>query len=152
MKNILLYRTSQGRNLSNVISESPFAWVSNKEHLEGWTMVAVETVANGDSRSTYEKVLFWLVVFGLVVQEILFYLGCSSRPRTKYCFPSPYTISIPLSPSPYELGRQPCWVACLFECVSVVMFKCEGLRLNAGASWIQANFCTFPPRPINWGH
>ncbi len=35
-----------------------------------------------------KAVLFWLVVFGLVVpvQEILFYLGCSSRPRTKYCF------------------------------------------------------------------
>jgi hypothetical protein len=31
---------------------------------------------------------------------------------------SPYTISIPLSPSPSKLGRQPCWAACLLVCVS----------------------------------
>ncbi len=29
-----------------------------------------------------------------------------------------YTISIPLSPSPSKLGRQPCWVACLLVSVS----------------------------------
>ncbi len=29
-----------------------------------------------------------------------------------------YSISIPFSPLPSKLGRQPCWVACLFVCVS----------------------------------
>jgi hypothetical protein len=33
-------------------------------------------------------------------------------------FPSPYTISILLSPPPSKLDRQPCWVACLSVCVS----------------------------------
>jgi hypothetical protein len=33
-------------------------------------------------------------------------------------FSSSYTISMPLSPSPSKLGRQPCWVACLLVCVS----------------------------------
>jgi hypothetical protein len=33
-------------------------------------------------------------------------------------FSSPYTILIPLSPSPSKLGSQPCWVACLLVWVS----------------------------------
>ncbi len=33
-------------------------------------------------------------------------------------FFSPYTLSIPLSPSPSKLGRQPSWVACLLVGVS----------------------------------
>jgi hypothetical protein len=36
----------------------------------------------------------------------------------KIFFSSPYTISIPLSASPNNLGRQPCWVACLVVSVS----------------------------------
>ncbi len=32
-------------------------------------------------------------------------------------FSSSYTISIPVSPSPRKLGKQPCWVACLLVCV-----------------------------------
>jgi hypothetical protein len=47
-ENILLYLISQGRNLSNVISESPFASVSIKETIKGWPLVTVETEANGD--------------------------------------------------------------------------------------------------------
>jgi hypothetical protein len=37
----------------------------------------------------------------------------------KLFFSSPYTVSIPLSPSTSKLGRQPCWVACLLVYVSV---------------------------------
>ncbi len=33
-------------------------------------------------------------------------------------FSSPYTMSIPLSPSPRKPGRQTYWVACLYVCVS----------------------------------
>jgi hypothetical protein len=33
-------------------------------------------------------------------------------------FSSPYTISVHLSPSPSQLGRQSCLVASLFVCVS----------------------------------
>ncbi len=36
----------------------------------------------------------------------------------KNIFSSPYTVSIPLSPSPIKLGRQPCWVTGLLVCVS----------------------------------
>ncbi len=35
-------------------------------------------------------------------------------------FSSPYTISMPLTPSPSELGRQPCLVAFLLICVSAI--------------------------------
>ncbi len=47
----------------------------------------------------------------------LFCLGCSSRP-SKNTFSSPYTIPIPLSPSPSKLDGQPCLVARLLMCVS----------------------------------
>jgi hypothetical protein len=61
-----------------------------------------------------------------------FLVGWSCRVRTRdFCsalaalvgpvqniFSSPYTISIPLSPSPCKLGRKPCWEACLLVCVS----------------------------------
>ncbi len=49
---------------------------------------------------------------------VIFRLGCSSRPSTKYFFSSAYSISILLSPSPSKLGRQPCGVACLLVFVS----------------------------------
>ncbi len=48
----------------------------------------------------------------------LFCLGCSSRPRTKCFFSSPYTVSLNLYPSSSKLGRQSCWVACLLISVS----------------------------------
>jgi hypothetical protein len=38
--------------------------------------------------------------------------------QCKIFFSSPYIISIPLSLSTSELGRQTCWVACLLVCVS----------------------------------
>jgi hypothetical protein len=55
----------------------------------------------------------------LIGSLVLFCLGCSSRPWTKYFFPHRTLFcSIPLSPSPRKLDRQPCWVACLLVCVS----------------------------------
>ncbi len=56
-------------------------------------------------------VLRWLVHRGMSCryQRFFFCLGCSSRPSLS----SPYTFSIPFPPSPSQLGRQPCWVACL---------------------------------------
>ncbi len=51
-------------------------------------------------------------------KRFLLCLGCSGQSNTKYFFPLPYTISMPLSSSPSSLGRQPCWVACLLVCVS----------------------------------
>ncbi len=38
--------------------------------------------------------------------------------QCKIFFSSPYIISIPLSLSTSELGRQTCWVVCLLVCVS----------------------------------
>ncbi len=48
-------------------------------------------------------------------KRFLFCLGCSSWPSTKYFFPH-HTLFQP--PSLSQLGRQPCWVACLLVCVS----------------------------------
>jgi hypothetical protein len=57
-------------------------------HREGWPLLTVETEANGDSRSTYERgkgVLHWL---GSLCRYNTFLscLGCS-RPSTIYYFP-----------------------------------------------------------------
>jgi hypothetical protein len=43
--------------------------------------------------------------------------------KYKIFYFSPYTILIPLSPSPSKLGRKPCWVACLFVSVSAFNFN-----------------------------
>ncbi len=43
-------------------------------------------------------------------------------------FSSPYTFSIPLSPLPSKLGRQPCWVAYLLLCVSCGDRFSKGIR------------------------
>jgi hypothetical protein len=76
--------------------------------------LTVETEVNGDSKRTNARGPFLVSSLGLLCKYkytiFLSCLGCSSRPSTKF--------SIPLSPSPSKLGRQPCWVACLLVCVS----------------------------------
>ncbi len=76
----------------------------------------------GDSKSTNERgpCLVGLLGLSCRYKRFLFCLGCSSRPGI--IFSSPYTISIPLAPSPSMLGRQSCWVACLLVCVSGIDF------------------------------
>jgi hypothetical protein len=84
-------------------------------------MRSVETETNGDSRSAYERgpsLVGSLVGLAVPVQEILSCLDCSSRPRTKYFFSSPHTLSLHLSPSLSKLGRKLCRVASLLICVS----------------------------------
>ncbi len=51
-------------------------------------------------------------------KRVLFCLGCSSRPCTKYFFPHPIHYFNSFVPNASKLGRQPCWVACLLVCVS----------------------------------
>jgi hypothetical protein len=69
----------------------------------------------GTQRVQIKGILPWLVRWAC-----RYCLGCSSWPCAKYFFSSIDTISIPMSPSPSRLGRQPCWVACLSVCVSAV--------------------------------
>ncbi len=71
----------------------------------GWPLLTVETEVNGDSKSTNERVPFLVGSLGSLCQN-------------KICFSSPYTISLPLSPSPSKLGRQPCWVTFLLVFIS----------------------------------
>ncbi len=62
----------------------------SRETRERWPLLTVGTEVNGDSKSTNEwgPFLGWLVGLVVPVQEIFF---------------SPYTISIPLSPSASKL-------------------------------------------------
>jgi hypothetical protein len=89
---------------------------------EGWPLLTVETQMNGDSKSTNKRCPSLVASLGLPCRykRFLFFLGCSSRHTTIYIFSSPNIMSIILSPSPSKLGRNPCWVACLLECVSGV--------------------------------
>jgi hypothetical protein len=57
----------------------------------------------------------------------------------QYIFSSPYTISIPLSPSPGKLGKQSCRVVCLLVCVSG-MYLCLWIHLLSRADRLR-------PRP-----
>ncbi len=59
--------------------------------------------------------IHWLVV---PVQEIFtMRRACSSQPSTKMFFFPPHTFSLYVFPSPSNLGRQSCRVACLLICV-----------------------------------
>ncbi len=92
--------------------------VASIETRNAWPLLTVETEVNGDSKSTNESGL-WLVRW-----------ACRAGTRD-FCsvleaLVSPVqnifdTISVPVSPSPSKLGRQPCWVACLLVCVSGVI-------------------------------
>ncbi len=59
-------------------------------------------------------VLSWLVrwVCRAGIRDFCSALAALVGP-VKNIFSSPYIISIPLSPSPSNLGRQPCWISCL---------------------------------------
>jgi hypothetical protein len=54
----------------------------------GWPLLTVENEANGDSKSTNERVLPWLVNGALSADTKVFlsYLGCSSRSSKKNFF------------------------------------------------------------------
>jgi hypothetical protein len=80
------------------------------------------TDENLDSKRTNERVPPLVGSLGLSCRykRFLSCLCCFSRTGTKYCFASPYTISMPLFPSHRQAGRQPCWVVCLLVCVSIV--------------------------------
>jgi hypothetical protein len=82
-------------------------------------LLTLETEINGDSKSTNKRGPSLVCLLGLLCpyKRFLICLGCSSRPSAKIFFVTVHC-SIPLSPSPSNLGRQPCWVACLLVCVS----------------------------------
>ncbi len=60
----------------------------SRETREGWPLLTVETEANGDSTSTYERGPFLVGSLGWLCQYKWFLscLGFSSRPSTKYFF------------------------------------------------------------------
>jgi hypothetical protein len=94
------------------------------ERLErGRPQLTVETEANGDSRSTYERGPFvgWL---GLSCRYKSF---CSALAAlvgaVQNIFYLPVTIFIPLFTSPTKLSRHPCWEACLLVCLSAYIIS-----------------------------
>jgi hypothetical protein len=95
-----------------------------RDNREGWPLLTVEV--NGDSKSLMKgSFLGFFVGLSCRCERFLFCLGCSSRLSTRYFFPSPYTVSFPLSSSPSKLGRQQCWVTCLLVCVSGHMMRLQ---------------------------
>ncbi len=100
-------------------------YVSIRETREGWPLLTVGTWNWGEWGHKKDKCkgFFPGWFFGLVVPvQILFVLAALAGP-VQNIFSSPYTISMPMSPSPSKLGRQPCWVASLLVCVSGLYLK-----------------------------
>ncbi len=85
-----------------------------RETREGWPLLIVEAEANGVLWSTNERALPWLVRQARRAGTKDFYtvLAALVSP-VQTIFSSRYTISIYMSPSPCNLGRQSCKVACL---------------------------------------
>jgi len=83
-------------------------------------LLTVETEVNGGLKEyKMEGSSSWLVRLACRAGTIYF---CSALVAlvspVKKIFFSPFTISIPWSPSPSKLGRQQCCVACILVCVS----------------------------------
>ncbi len=57
-----------------------------RDYREGWPLLTVESEANGDSKSTYERgpYLIGALNSSCRYNRFLSCLGCSSRPSTKY--------------------------------------------------------------------
>ncbi len=116
-----------------------YTWQSR----EGWPLLTVETGVNGDSKSTNEKVLPWLVCWACRAGTRDF---CSAWAALVGPVQNIFFLTVHYfncwSPSPSKLGRQPCWVAWNLECVSdlwsippVVVKTC---------CWICPLFCVPP--------
>jgi hypothetical protein len=70
---------------------SYFPCVVCRENIDGWPLLTDRTEANGDSKSTKERGPSLVGLLGSLCRykRFLCSLGCSSRPGTKYFFPSP---------------------------------------------------------------
>jgi hypothetical protein len=81
-----------GRNNIYSTFHSTYSWTCpflsgwTRNTRDGWPLLTVETEANGDSGSTYERGPSLVGSMGSSCQcrRFLSCLGCSSRPRTKY--------------------------------------------------------------------
>jgi hypothetical protein len=97
---------------------------------ERWPLLTVETGVNGNSKSTENGGFFLGYFAGLVMpgQEILFRLGCSSRPSTKYFFPhrTQFRFLCPHRPASWAGSRAGSPVS---KYVSLVQNIIEGLTL-----------------------
>jgi hypothetical protein len=98
-----------GHDATSVHSIASFDTVKYRKTREGWSLLSVETEANGTLTSN-ERGPSLVGSLGSSCRDngFLSFLGCSSH-RTLIHFISPH------SPT-RNLGRQSCWVACL--CVS----------------------------------
>jgi hypothetical protein len=98
----------------------------------------------GTPRVEMKRVLPWLVHWTCCDSTGDFYSALAALvSQLKKKFPSPFTISIPL-------GRQPCWVACLFLCVSGhdIWFLSSRSSLKV---WKLHGQLT-PPHLTSWSH
>ncbi len=101
---------------SSFITTSPtLGSIATRETREGWPLLNVETEVNGDSKRANKRVplLVGSLKLFVLVQEIFVLPWLQYSALYRIFLSSPYTISIPLSPLPSKLGREPCWVACL---------------------------------------
>ncbi len=85
---------------------------TSRETREGWLLLTVKTEVNGGSKSIHERDPFLVGTLGpsFWYKRFLFRHTALAGP-VQNIFSSPYTITIPLSLSPINLGNQPCWVA-----------------------------------------
>jgi hypothetical protein len=90
-------------------------YILRREIERVWPLLTVGTEASGNSRSTYERFLPWLVRWARHANTRDFVLPwlLKSSYNPQHIFSSPHTILLHLSPWPSKLGRQSYRVAFL---------------------------------------
>ncbi len=105
------------------MSSSPL--IKTRETREGWPLLTLETEVKGYSKSTNDRVLPWLVHCACHDDRRDF---CSALAvqvgtiRNIFFFTAHYFDTydpIAAYPASWAVGRQPCWIACLLQYVSL---------------------------------
>jgi hypothetical protein len=115
-----------------------------RETREGWPLLAVETEANRDSRSTYERGPS-LSGSCAGTRDLCLALAALVCPVKLLFFPTEHYFTSFVS-LPSKLGRQSCRSACLLICVSVHVNANRYRRVSKSTSKydIMTSFYSYP--------
>ncbi len=141
--NVSCTRSAKNRNCTLPVT-SPNIHLSRKATREWWSLLTVGPNWGewGLREYKWKGVLSWLVRWACRASTRDFFPALAGLVGpVQNTFSSPFTFLISLSPSPSKLGRQPCWVACLLVCVSVLIQHVRHCPPPIRPTWAELSTC-----------